>query len=357
MIFNGNKIVDQIYFGRNEVVQCYKGKELFWTPTEVPDEEAQFVPNEHHPTDSFFTDYYDFIGYLRVEPARYDGVRVHDEGTIQPYSPLGIIKRPFPLFGSERDYGAHLDDFRLTQDKEYIYDYSWSYEPYVYKYDVSLLNCQRGEYWKEGDYDINRLIGMQECCAGVEGIVVNGVQKSWTISKTNGTWDNSNKILSEIYFGDYTGLLYIGEYAFANSVNLRNIRFPQSCFVIMNNAFEGCTSLKTADFRNCVNLDDIRENAFKNCTSLEKIILPRLSNIDVTAFQGCSSLQSIVLLGPPPDVSIDVDRNKTSFVDVPNSLKIKINQEYQDAYENNPIWSHYVIEPYDEQDFVWEYQQ
>lgn len=82
MVYHENTPIDRIYYGSTEVLSVLYNSEVVWYPTEYPDEEGQFEPDEHHPTDSFFTDYYYFIGYLRVEPARYDAVRIHDEGTI-----------------------------------------------------------------------------------------------------------------------------------------------------------------------------------------------------------------------------------------------------------------------------------
>lgn len=48
--------VDDIYFGQLPVGRVYKGSELIWEPTEIPSEEEQFNPDEHHPVDPLFTD-------------------------------------------------------------------------------------------------------------------------------------------------------------------------------------------------------------------------------------------------------------------------------------------------------------
>ncbi|MBR1757719.1 MAG: leucine-rich repeat protein [Lachnospiraceae bacterium] len=85
----------------------------------------------------------------------------------------------------------------------------------------------------------------------------------------------------------------IGEYAFANCINLTSITIPSNVRKIENNCFYNCKNLSTITFRG--EIESIGNNAFQFC-AFEKITMPDgLKTIGGEAFLGCEKLQYIVL--------------------------------------------------------------
>jgi len=76
------------------------------------------------------------------------------------------------------------------------------------------------------------------------------------------------------------------------------IFLPKEIEVIEHNAFYDCSSLKTLDLSNCVNLTSIGEDAFNGCESLKELDLSKCTNltsIGENAFRRCEKLESIDL--------------------------------------------------------------
>ena len=113
------------------------------------------------------------------------------------------------------------------------------------------------------------------------------------------------------------GVKYIGDSAFAHSVNLTTVEIPESVRSIGSDAFaysasltdivipEGITKINAATFFECEKLTDVKlpstlksidNEAFENCTSLEKITIPdSVEEIGSSAFGHCSALTEITL--------------------------------------------------------------
>lgn len=128
--------------------------------------------------------------------------------------------------------------------------------------------------------------------------LASGAQVAWM--QAGGT-SRGNDALTELYIGDFTELLEIGEYAFAWSHYLKNIRLNNFLTSIRDYAFYECTSLKTADLRNCTSLNYVYYHAFGGCTALEKIILPKnLISIAIQTFEGSTRLGKIVSMNYDP---------------------------------------------------------
>ncbi len=85
------------------------------------------------------------------------------------------------------------------------------------------------------------------------------------------------------------GLTSIGEGAFMNCEDLRNIYLPESVTEIEDKAFYGCTDLHAIDLS--INLQTIGKEAFYGCDALEGIVIPYATTyIGTDAFVECDSL-------------------------------------------------------------------
>ncbi len=115
----------------------------------------------------------------------------------------------------------------------------------------------------------------------------------WEISSVDKS--ASGHVTVPAYFGDYA-VMYIGEGAFQNCVNIESISFAEyaSLKYISNDAFSGCTGLKHIDLPNISYDGFIGAYAFANCTSLESIDISRFyGNLNDGAFAGCTSLKEV----------------------------------------------------------------
>ena len=87
-------------------------------------------------------------------------------------------------------------------------------------------------------------------------------------------------------------ITFIGNYAFRECRNLKNIRIPSSATRIGRGAFEERSSLKSATIPNSVT--SIEEAAFYNCRNLTVVNIPNsVTSIGKSTFAECSSLTSI----------------------------------------------------------------
>ena len=85
----------------------------------------------------------------------------------------------------------------------------------------------------------------------------------------------------------------IGPYAFWNCKSLSNIQWPTGLQTIGNAAFFQCSSL---EYINLVSVVTIEDNAFQSCNSVKKVSLPKnLERINATVFKECQNLSEIVV--------------------------------------------------------------
>ena len=88
----------------------------------------------------------------------------------------------------------------------------------------------------------------------------------------------------------------IGAGAFAGRDDITSIVIPESVQSIGDNAFSGCTNLKSVTFEGASKLTSIGLNAFQYCRSLESIIIPSgVTEISNYTFDQCTSLASVTL--------------------------------------------------------------
>ena len=103
-------------------------------------------------------------------------------------------------------------------------------------------------------------------------------------------------IIPESFY--YDGIEYrvtcIGQHAFQNCSELKNIVIPNSVTNIEGNAFQDCIGLTTITIPNSVT--NIDGNVFYGCRNLTSLIIGNnVASIGYYAFSGCSSLKSIVI--------------------------------------------------------------
>lgn len=117
-------------------------------------------------------------------------------------------------------------------------------------------------------------------------------------------------------------LIKIGDSAFENCTALKEITVPSTIAKISDNAFSGCTSLETVILSE--GITEIGENAFKNCTSLKEIVIPStVTKIFANAFEGCSALENLTLSEGLTYVGSYAFKNCTSLneVTMPSSIE------------------------------------
>ena len=90
----------------------------------------------------------------------------------------------------------------------------------------------------------------------------------------------------------YTSNDEIGNYMFANCVNLQKITLPESITKINYSAFYKCTAL--TDFECPDNVTSIGHSAFSNCNALSSLIIgDNVTTIETEAFYGCGAISSV----------------------------------------------------------------
>jgi len=107
------------------------------------------------------------------------------------------------------------------------------------------------------------------------------------------------------------------DYAFEKA-NFTSVELGNSVTYIGNNAFDGCSKLKSITLSN--NITSIGKYAFRNCSSLTSIIIPNsVTSIKNNAFSGCSGLTQMTI--PSSVISI----GDYAFVGCSGNLLINCN--------------------------------
>lgn len=106
--------------------------------------------------------------------------------------------------------------------------------------------------------------------------------------------------------GDYTGIDYIGDYAFSSCRNLTKVLVQTSKWVpdIYKSAFLDCSNLSSVVFDGYVSTID--DYAFMNCSNLTSIMFTKgIKEIGKDAFKGCSNL---IIRAPKGSYAIEYAR-------------------------------------------------
>ena len=119
--------------------------------------------------------------------------------------------------------------------------------------------------------------------------------------------------LKEIHIPN--SVLTIGNSAFARCVNLEKVNLPGSAIEIGTSVFAHCTSLKDVTIES--GITTIPENSFAYCSSLTEIKIPdSVKLIDNYVFIECSSLTSIIIPNSVSKIGGAVFRGCSSLKDV-----------------------------------------
>jgi hypothetical protein len=86
------------------------------------------------------------------------------------------------------------------------------------------------------------------------------------------------------------GVLEIGAWAFAGSVNMKSIHIPDSVTIIKVRVFSGCTGLTSIIIPDSVT--EIQGSAFSDCTGLTSIVIPdSVIKLEAGAFAECYNIE------------------------------------------------------------------
>ena len=122
-------------------------------------------------------------------------------------------------------------------------------------------------------------------------------------------------------FYAHYGITTICENAFDGCTSLKTIVIPDGVTTIGGYAFQTCTSLTTVDIPNSVTT--IGRYAFHGCTSLTTVVIPySVTAIAIGAFYGCRGLTTVVIPNSVTTIGDYAFNGCTSLttVDIPNSV-------------------------------------
>lgn len=138
--------------------------------------------------------------------------------------------------------------------------------------------------------------------------------------------------------GDITdyGIMTLGQEAFAGCTSLESIRAinDTSITVIPEKCFTGCTGIKT--LIGCWNIQRIESEAFTGCTGLLSFsgLGAEILDIESNAFNGCSGLQYVSCLATLPPA---VDASAFAGINIA-ALPLYVREGYETAYASAPVW-------------------
>ncbi len=131
-------------------------------------------------------------------------------------------------------------------------------------------------------------------------------------------------------------VMSIGEKAFCRCENLKQINIPGSVISISKGSFLGCKNLEKLTIQDGVKI--IENEAFKGCSSLEVVLIPKsIERIGAWVFSGCKNLESVTMEAyDPPNISVGVfDYNVLGF-------KIHVPPTSLCAYKTSFSWYDYA---------------
>jgi hypothetical protein len=104
----------------------------------------------------------------------------------------------------------------------------------------------------------------------------------------------------------------IGEDAFRDNKNIKEVVIPNKVTSIRHDAFRDCTNLTSIVIPK--NVKTIGDNAFTNCTNLSSVILEGEVRISATAFNNCNKLKLNPLSNPASDFEYKSNQARNGVV-------------------------------------------
>ena len=109
----------------------------------------------------------------------------------------------------------------------------------------------------------------------------------------------------------------IGEYAFANCVELTEISIGSDTKNVGAHAFDGCASVTSL---NIWGAEIIGDYAFAGCSSIEEVSIPSdVLSVGNHAFDGCTALSSVIIWDDDTAIGKDTFANCPNLEDVPKA--------------------------------------
>lgn len=124
----------------------------------------------------------------------------------------------------------------------------------------------------------------------------------------------------------------VGEYAFANCVQLKKVNILAENVTIKEGVFANCLSMEKVTFLNP--LKYIGRRAFMKCVSLRDIVFPAVGNLEVAeeTFRGCSGLQEVSISEGIEKIAVGAFADSgLKTIHLPSSLK-----KVERAFDNCP---------------------
>lgn len=131
-------------------------------------------------------------------------------------------------------------------------------------------------------------------------------------------------------------IINIGDNAFQNCTEIKEMKLPESLVSMGEHAFQGCERLEEIDVPN--SLAHINDYAFEGCDALTTVILhDALMSVGENAFGGCDNLEEVYCYSKNvPDAHV------TAFDDSPvGDCTLYVPGISIDAYKSTEPWSHF----------------
>lgn len=145
--------------------------------------------------------------------------------------------------------------------------------------------------------------------------------------------------------GVFYNIVSIGDSAFYNCSDLKDVHYGSLITHIGSYAFFGCTQLTDFNFF----YSEIEDHAFENCSGITSITVLETSkqlSIGDSVFVGCTGLTTITCYSKVPPA---VSTNAFAGLDLAH-IQLYIPYTYRSAYYNDPVWGQmdirYVQVPY-----------
>ena len=126
------------------------------------------------------------------------------------------------------------------------------------------------------------------------------------------------------------GTIAVGEGAFKDCENLKEVIIPNSVTSIGESAFNGCSGLKSLTIPNSVT--SIGESAFENCSGLKSLTIPNsVTSIGDNTFRDCSGLTTVTIPNSVTSIGNDAFSGCSGLTSltIPNSVSSIGNYAFQ----------------------------